>query len=146
MIECPTCKISFSPRHRLCPRCRAYEAKLEDRVEYLANSAETELDRGVGFAEVESILLEEGVPPLVAHEIVSARALRVKRAARRHALVRLIAGSGILALASSLTLVGVFTLPSRLGIRLLAAGLFLGAAGAWPFTLGIYSLVTGRDR
>jgi hypothetical protein len=40
----------------------------------------------------------------------------------------------------------VFTLPSRLGIRLLAAGLLLGAAGAWPFILGMYSFMTGRDR
>jgi hypothetical protein len=146
MVECPTCKISFSPRHRLCPRCRAYEANLEDRAEYLANTAEIALDQGVPLAEVESMLLEEGMPSLVAHEIVCARALKVKRAARRYALVRLLGGSGILLLASILTLVGVFTLPSRIGVRLLAAGLFLGAAGAWPFILGIYSLMTGRDR
>ncbi len=92
------------------------------------------------------MLVEEGMPPLVAHEIVCARARKVKRAARWYALVRLLGGSGILLLASILTLAGVFTFPSPSGIRLLAAGLLLGAAGAWPFILGIYSLMTGRDR
>ena len=53
MIECPTCKVSFSPRHRLCPRCKAFEARLEDRVGYLTNTAETALDQGVSPVEVE---------------------------------------------------------------------------------------------
>ena len=145
MIECPTCKISFSPRHRLCPRCKAYEARLEDRVDYLANIAETALDDGVVLAEVESMLFEEGVPSLVAHEIVIAAAKKVRRAAKRHAFLRLLGGLAILLPASSLLLVGIFILPSPSGVRLLAAGLFLGAVGAWPFTLGICGLLTGRD-
>jgi hypothetical protein len=87
MIECPFCKISFSPRHSLCPRCKAYEAKLDDRIEYLGNAAEAALDRGITPADVEAMLVEEGVPPLVACEMVAARARKVKRAERAHGLV-----------------------------------------------------------
>jgi hypothetical protein len=143
MIECPTCKVSFSPRHRVCPRCKAYEARLEDRVHYLTDTAETALDQGVSPDEVASKLLEEGVPSLRAHHIVCAGAQKVRRIARRHALVRLLCGLGLLLLASICVVPGFFLWPLGLGI---SAGILLGAVGAWAFILGIYGLITARDR
>jgi len=40
--------------------------------------------------------------------------------------------------ASVIAAIGVFCLPSRFGWRMLAVGVGLALAGAWPLTLGIY--------
>jgi uncharacterized membrane protein len=145
MIECPACKTWFNPRFRRCPKCETYEARLEDRLDYLAEAAEADLDRGATPAEVEAMLIAEGVAPLEACEIVSAKAKKVARAERSYGLVRLLGGAGLILLAAMIVLVGVLTLPSRLGRRLLLVGVLLGVAGAWPFGLGIYSVLTGRE-
>ena len=146
MIDCPACKISFSPRYRICPRCKAYEAKLEDRIEYLTDSAEAALDQGAIPADVESMLLEEGIPPLVAREIVSARARKVKRAARSYGLFRLLGALGVVLLGITLVVIGLLASPSGLGSWVLGTGLSLAVAGAWPFLLGVYNVLTGRDQ
>jgi hypothetical protein len=146
MISCPDCKTSFSPRYRICPRCGIFQPKLDDRMEYLADMAEVALDRGGSPGDVESSLVEEGVPALVAAEIVCARTTKVKRAERSYGLVRLLGGSIILGTASALALGGVLISPSRLGHRLLIAAALVGAAGARPFYLGVYSVLTGRER
>jgi hypothetical protein len=145
MIECPTCKTSFNPRYRVCPRCGTYEAKLEDRIEYLADTAEIALDQGAASADVEVMLVDEGLAPLMASEIVSARARKVKRTERSYGLVRLFGGLGLVLVAGVIAAIGAFSLPSRFGWRMLIAGVGLALAGAWPLTLGIYSTVTGRD-
>ena len=146
MIECPSCKISFSPRHSLCPRCKAYKAKLDDRIEYLGHSTEEALDRGVTPADVEAMLVEEGVPALAAHEMVTASARKVSRAERSHGLVRLFGGSVILLGSAALTLIGVLALPDPSGAHFVLYGLLVGVAGAPPFALGLYSVLTGREK
>jgi hypothetical protein len=146
MIECPACKIRFSPRFRNCPRCGTYEAKLEERLEYLARSAEMELDRGATPAEVEALLIAEGIAPLEAVEIVSAGAKKVARAERSYGLVRLLGGAACVFLAAVVVTIGLLLMPSRWGLRLLIAGVLVGISGAWPFALGLYSVVTGRER
>jgi hypothetical protein len=52
MIECPNCKISFSPSQRQCPRCKVCKSKLDDPIEYLGHSAEEAIDRGLTPADV----------------------------------------------------------------------------------------------
>jgi len=146
MIECPCCKISFSPSHRLCPRCKAYKAKLDDRIEYLGHSAEEALDRGLTPADVEAMLVEEGVPALAACEMATVSARKVRRAERSYGLVRLLGGSVILLASLALILIGVFALPSPTGARLIVYGVLVGVAGAPPFTLGLYSVLTGREK
>ena len=146
MIDCPHCKISFSPSNRVCPRCKAYKAKLDDRVEYLGHCAEAALDRGDTPADVEAMLVEEGVPALAACEMVTASNRKVKRAERSHGLIRLIGGSAILLASLVLILLGVLALPSPLGARLVVYGVLVGVAGAPPFALGLYSVVTGREK
>src|ERR1700722_2892936 len=121
MIDCPNCKITFTPRFRVCPQCQAFEANLEDRVEYLADSAEAALGHGSTPADVESILLEEGMPSLVASEIVSARARKVKREARSYGLFRVLGGSGLLLAAIMLVIAGFISFPSRWSWLLLGA-------------------------
>ena len=144
MIECPYCKISFSPSNRVCPRCKAYKGNLDDRIEYLGHCAEAALDRGLTPADVEAMLVEEGVPALAAYEMVTASARKVSREERSHGLIRLIGGSAILLASLVLILIGVFTLPT--GARLVVYGLLVGVAGAPPFALGLYSVVTGREK
>jgi hypothetical protein len=145
MIECPVCKIQFSPRHHICPICKSYQAKLYDRIEYLADKAEQALDRSIAPINVEAMLVDEGISPLEAAEIVRARARKVTRAARSYGLFRLIGGSTILLVAIFLALVGVF-LPGPLAFRLLVLASFAAAAGTAPFLLGLYSVVTGREK
>jgi hypothetical protein len=146
MIECPTCRTSFNPRHRVCPRCGKYEAKLEERIEYLADTAEIALDQGATAADVEAMLVEEGLAPLVACEIVSARARKVRRTERSYGLVRLLGDLGLVLVASIFIAIGALSLPALFGWRMLAGGVGLALVGAWPLTLGIYSILTGRDK
>jgi hypothetical protein len=146
MIECPTCRISFSPRFRRCPRCGVYEARLEHRMEYLARAAELQIDRGVVAADVEALLVAEGVSPLEAGEVVAAAATTVARAERRYGLIRLFGGGALLVLAIAVAAAGMYISPSRWGLRLIAGGVLVGVAAAYPFYLGIYSVLTGRDR
>jgi hypothetical protein len=145
MIHCPACKTTFSPRFRVCPRCSAYDARLEERLEYLTDSAAISLENGAKPAEVESMLIEEGVSPLEACEIVSGKLAKIKGAARRYGLIRLFGGLGLEALAMVLAAIGWFALPSRFGLRMLIAGLGLGLAGAFPLLFGVYSMLTGRE-
>jgi hypothetical protein len=146
MIECPGCKISFSPRHRICPICKCYKAKLDDRVEYLANKAELALDRGVRPADVESMLVEEGVPSLVASEIIVTQARKVARSERSYGVFRLLGGLAILLCSSVLALLGALTSPSRVAFYLFMGALLAGAAAIRPFILGLYSVLTGREK
>jgi len=146
MIECPACRISFSPRFRHCPRCRAYEARLDDRLEFLARAAEMEIDRGATDAEAADMVVGEGLSPLEAGEMVAAASKKVARAERRYGLIRVFGGAGLLFLAAVVTAVGMCAGPSPWGFRLLLAGVFLGLAAAWPFALGIYSVLTGREK
>jgi len=146
MIECPGCKIMFSPRHRFCPICKSYQAKLDDRIEYLADKAEQALDRSVAPSDVEAMLVEEGISPLVASEIVGARARKVSRAERSYGLFRLVGGSAILLVGCVLTLLGVLALPSHLAFRVFIVAFVAVAAGVPPFFLGLYSIVTGREK
>ena len=146
MIECPYCKISFNPRHTLCPRCKAYEAKLADRMEYLAHAAEAALDRSTPLADVEAMLVGEGVPPLVAHEMVDARARKVSRAERSHGLVRLVGGSVILLAGLFLAQLGMLAMPSEAAAHMVVFGALAMMAGAPPFALGLYSVLTGREK
>src|SRR5579884_277830 len=125
MIECPTCKISFSPRFRICPQCKTYEARLEDRMEYLAESAEAALGRGESPKKIQFLLLAEGLSPQAAGDIVSARVKKVARSERSYGLVRLFGGLGMLLLGSILMLLGVVCLLSGFGVRLLLLGLSL---------------------
>ena len=115
-------------------------------MHYLADRAEAALDQGASPAETEAILQEAGVPALVAFEIVSARARKLRHTARSYGLLRLLMGLCLVSLGSSLAAVGAFVLPTRLGRRLLFAGLLLCFAGARPMFLGLYSLLSGRDK
>jgi predicted ATP-dependent serine protease len=142
MIECPACRISFSPRLRRCPRCNAYEARLEDRLEYLVQAAETELDQGAKTTEIEEMLIHEGLAPLDAVEIVSAQAKKVSRVERSYGLVRLLGGAVLLVLAVTAIGLGIWGSSGRLVLL----GAAVGAIGVWPFVLGVYSTVTGRER
>jgi hypothetical protein len=146
MIACPSCKISFSPRHTRCPRCQAYEARLAERIEYLAVAAETALDRGVAPADVEAMLVEEGVPRLEACETVATKARKVKLAERSYGVVRLLGGSVILLAGMILVLAGMFAGLRITGIHAVYLGLLIGVAGARPFALGLYSVLTGREK
>ena len=76
---------------------------------------------------------------------LAAKAEKVQHTARSYGLVRLLGGSTIVLVASMLVLTGWFVFPLGLGRRMVAVGLLLGAAGAWPLLLGAYSLLTGRD-
>src|SRR5262245_35544002 len=126
MIECPTCQISFSPRFRRCPRCGVYEARLEDRLEHLTRTAEMEIDRGATEAEVVALLVEEGIGRLEAAEIVNAVANKVTRAERRHGLIRLFGGAGLLLLAAVTIAAGMYISPSRAGLYLRAGAVIVG--------------------
>ena len=92
MIECRACKIRFSPRYRVCPRCKLYEPPAEERMDYFEDLAEAALDRGQSPSEVEALLNEQGVAGLVAAEIVSARAAKVARTERAYGVKRLVGG------------------------------------------------------
>src|SRR5262249_26708789 len=110
----------------------------------LGHSAEEALDRGLTPADVEAMLVEEGVPALAACEMVMVSLRKVRRAERSHGLVRLLGGSAILLASLALILIGVFTLPT--GARFIVYGLLVGVAGAPPFALGLYSVLTGREK
>lgn len=142
MIECPACRISFSPRLRRCPRCNAYEARLEDRLEYLVQAAEAELDQGAKNTEVEQMLINQGLAPLDAVEIVSAQAKKVSRVERSYGLVRLLGGAALLTLGATAMGLGIWSSSGRLVLL----GAVVGVIGVWPFLLGVYSTVTGRER
>ncbi len=146
MIECPSCKIHFSPRYKFCPRCKKYEAALKDRVEYLGDSVEAALDRGASAADVEAMLVEEGVSPQEACEMVAARSRKVKRAERSYGLFRLLGGSAILLVGLVPIIWGICLLPSYIGKRSITAGVVICAVGAGPFYLGLYSVLTGREK
>src|SRR4051794_27842574 len=133
MIECPDCKISFSPSHRVCPRCKAYQPTLQDRIEYLADKAEAALDRGAARARVESWLVQEGLPPQWASELVSARARKVRRSARSYGSVRLLVGLGVLLAASVVGLLGLAAFPTRVGKLSLGLAVLMALTGARPF-------------
>jgi hypothetical protein len=145
VIECPTCRISFGPRHRTCPRCGVYKARLEDRIDYLASVAETALEQGAAPAEVESMLREEGLPSPEAAEIVSARLSKVRRVARFYGSWRVLCGVVITPFAAALVLIGAWTCTSPLGRRLLALGLLSSILGIWLLVWGMYGLLTGRN-
>ena len=147
MIECPNCKISFNPRHRTCPRCKGYEARLEDRLEFLARSAEVAFERGAPVAEIEAMLIEEGVSPLEASEIVSVKTTRIKRITRGYGVFRLAGGLGALLLAGILVVLAVLAAgkPSAAG-KIMHFALMLALFGLGLFLSGIYSTVTGREK
>src|SRR5260370_20000378 len=142
MIECPGCKISFNARHRICPRCKSYQAKLEDRIEYLADKAEMALDGGAKPADVESMLVEEGLSSLQASEIIITRARKVARRERSYGVFRLLGGSAILLFAGVLFVFGMITTPSRAAYYAFLVALLSGAAGVKPFSFGLYSVMT----
>ena len=141
MIECPTCKISFSPRCRVCPRCQAFEPTLSERIEYLTSAAELALEDGATHTDVESMLVQEGISSHEAHEIVQERLVKVKGITRSYGWKRLLAGSGILILAAFPLVAGILSRHWRLG----ALGLILSAIGIRLVILGTRNLVAGRE-
>ena len=145
MIECPECKISFSPRHRICPRCGQYEAKPADRIEYLAHTAEAGLDNGATPAMVQAMLLEEGLSRNEADEIISAGAMKVRAAARSYGLKRLLVGLAFLTAASVSGAMGAMGFPSDNGLDLVFAAMLLGLVGVRLIWLGMSGILRGRD-
>jgi hypothetical protein len=142
MIECPNCRVAFSPRHALCPRCKTYEAKLEDRISFLESEAEAALDDGIGPYEVQSMLEKAGVPRDLAYEVVSGRAKNVARGARSRGLKRMLAGLGIFLLSGAFGLIVLLGIPSRLLVKIV----FVAAIpGVFLFLLGLRNLLSGRD-
>jgi hypothetical protein len=144
MIECPTCKIGFSPKFRVCPRCGAYEAKLEDRLEHLEHIAEDALDEGALPHNVEAMLLFEGLPAERAREIISARGKKVRGAARFYGLKRLVAGLGLLLLSAVLLAFVFSSSPPRRKVRAAVGAVGAAVSGAGFLGWGIYSIVAGR--
>src|SRR5262245_48617736 len=143
MIECPNCTISFSPKFRVCPRCGAYEAKSEDRIEYLEQTAEDALDQGAHPGDVESMLtIREGLTPEQAREIVSRGGKKVTGVARFYGVKRFAVGL-VLFLLSAFVLASVFSSP-HIRIRVIVAGLGGVAGSAWLLVWGIYSFLAGR--
>jgi hypothetical protein len=138
MIECPSCKISFSPQFRVCPRCGTYEAKLEDRIEYLEHIAEEALDQNALLRDVESMLIIEGLAADQAREIVSRNGKKVTRVARFYGLKRLAFGLGVL-------LLSVFVLADKSSSpRSRIRAIFAALTGALFLVWGMYSLLAGR--
>jgi len=143
MIECPTCKISFSPSCRICPRCETYEPTLNERIEYLISAAEIALEEGAADADLESKLVQEGVSSQEAHEIVHERATKVRRATRYYGYKRLFGGIAMVFLAGFPFAAAIFGTTRR--VTFTALGLMLAGMGVRLLVLGTRNILAGRD-
>lgn len=61
MIACENCKISFSPDHRVCPQCGAFEVPFHTVTEYLMEMARIDLAAEGKLADVESRFRRAGL-------------------------------------------------------------------------------------
>lgn len=143
MIECPACKISFGPSHRVCPRCQTFEPALNDRIEYLISAAEMELENGVVSSEVEARLVQDGVSPNEAHEIVFQRVAKMRAATRIYGYKRLAGGVGMLFLATFPFAAAILGEARR--VRFIVLGLILGGMGVRLLILGSRNVLFGRE-
>jgi hypothetical protein len=142
LIACPQCQISFSPKFSVCPECKTYKARLEDRLAYLENEAEIALDDGKSRDDVEAMLVAAGIAPVSVAEIVRARSRKVSNAARSYATQRLICGVALLAIGIGLTAFNFKVEPHH---HILLLGLSAIGVALRLFVLAGRALISGRD-
>jgi hypothetical protein len=79
MIVCGHCGIHFSASLRHCPKCQQFEAPHSAVVERLKIDAKARLEMGAERAEMQSLLIEYGVPRSQAVEFVNENSEKIDR-------------------------------------------------------------------
>ena len=135
LILCPMCGSNYGPGSRYCPRCDRFETPIEQRLEFLANKAESMLDAGSSAESITSFLTSEGVPDYDVHEILSTRRSKVLREARSMGLRRIGVGAPCILLAIGMMLSGI---PFVMVFFLFALGVSLAGQG-------LRTVIDGRE-
>lgn len=79
MITCGHCGVHFSASLRLCPKCEKFEAPQSAVLERLKIEALARLEMGSDRAEVQSLLVENGVPRSEAIAFVAENSVKIDR-------------------------------------------------------------------
>jgi hypothetical protein len=116
---------------------------LNDRIEHLISTAEMELENGAVSSEVESRLVQDGVSPNEAHEVVFQRAGKIRAATRSYGYKRLAGGVGMLFLATFPFAAAILGEGGR--VRFTVVGLILAGMGVRLLILGSRNVLLGRD-
>jgi hypothetical protein len=146
VIPCPSCEISFSPSHQVCPKCKQYRPDLKLRKEYLCDEAQHDLESGIAPEEVEERLIAEGLPPSEARQICNERWAIASSEARGYGAMRLAIGGLLIFLAIVLATPAVVAIANghRAGRLLVLAGICF-VAGLRVTVLGGFNLWSGRE-
>jgi hypothetical protein len=93
LVECPNCKISFSPEMGVCPRCRKFRPTLAESDEFIRNRLRLAIAMGVDQNHLLELLQDAGVSSANAAGIVDAERRGYKREVRLRAIRQILLGA-----------------------------------------------------
>jgi hypothetical protein len=144
VIDCPNCKIRFSPQFRYCPRCNAHQTPFEERRSYLKRRSEELVMEGLSATDLRQMLISEGLADFDADTIVRDSTSKVRSTNRSFGCSRLVLGITMLT-AGTLMLITVLFVTRNIGGVILAKRsvvAFAFAAGLLVLS-GIYAIFSG---
>ena len=132
MIDCPNCNIKFTPDCHACPKCHDFVPPLSDRVGFLNQKAKEFADHNASREDVRDYLVASGLPDFDADDIVRNAFSATALENRLFAAKQITGGSFCILLG----MIGVFLTPYAAALALMGLG---------AFSIGLYSLATGKS-
>ena len=143
MINCPNCRISFSPSFASCPRCQAFDTPLAARRSYLTQATKTRIDEGESPALVREDLLANGFSDLEADTLIGESVSSVRSETRRYGCRRFTIGVLMLGLAAFAIVIVLSGARIRGGFVITV--IILLGSGSLATISGLCSLISGRE-
>ena len=132
MIDCPNCHIKFTPDCNACPKCHEFVPPLSARVDFLKQKAKEFADHNASRVDVRDYLVGSGLADVDADDIVRSAFSAAALENRLYATKQIAGGSACMFIGG----IGAFFIPYAAG---------LAAIGFGAFSIGLYSLATGKS-
>jgi hypothetical protein len=142
LVECPNCKLSFTPAFGVCPRCHTFRPNLAECDDFIRSRVRADIE--AGFVKEDDLLRalqEKGMATGTAVELIRDERRRYKRRVRQRAMLRFAFGLLLAAAGPIFLFIGFFG-GGRHPMMLGAMSLIVGLGFLW---FGGMRLVRGRD-
>lgn len=148
VIDCPNCKISFSPRNARCPRCDQFETPRDQHQAFWKRDARARIEDGYDPRRVRADLLACGIAETDADSIIGRAQSAQRSVNRQFGCVRLVVAIAMIVTGLLFVIGGVFVLRGRGGSRMavvsMIGGLGLIGSGLLAGVSSFATIASGR--